>query len=66
MSEDNKKVSPKPFLLLFVVLAVWAVLIAIGILRQPQADARKAIFIFVTVAAFVSIWGIALFTGKSK
>jgi hypothetical protein len=48
------------------VLAVWAVLIAIGILRQPQADARKAIFIFVTVAAFVSIWGIALFTGKSK
>jgi len=50
----------------YVFLAVWAVLIAIGIMRQPGADARKAIFIVSTVVAFVVLWVTALSARKKK
>ena len=63
---DNQNVSKKPILLLLVFLAIWAVLIAIGVMRQPEADARKAIFIVSTVVAFVAIWVIALSKSKKK
>lgn len=66
MPEDNQRASRNPILMLFVFLAIWAVLIAIGIMRQPEADARKAIFIVSTVVAFVAIWVIALSMGKRK
>ena len=52
--------------MLFVFLAIWATLIAIGVMRQPEADARKAIFIVSTVVAFVVIWVIALSAAKKK
>ena len=64
--KDKQHVSRKPILLLFVFLAIWAVLIAIGIMRQPEADARKAIFIVSTVVAFVAIWVVALSMRKKK
>lgn len=64
MPKDNQQVSRKPILLLFVFLAVWAVLIAIGIMRQPEGDARKAIFIVSTVVAFVALWIFALSMGS--
>ena len=63
---DNQNVSQKPILLLLVFLAIWAVLIAIGIMRQPDADARKAIFILATVVAFVALWVIALAMGNKN
>jgi hypothetical protein len=66
MAENKQHVSRKPILLLFVFLAIWAVLIAVGIMRQPEADARKAIFIVATVVAFVAIWVVALFTGTKR
>lgn len=66
MPEDNKHGSRKPIVLLFVFLAIWAVLIAIGIMRQPAGDARKAIFIVSTVVAFVALWVTALALGKRK
>ena len=66
MPKDNQQVSRKPIFLLFVFLAIWAVLIAIGIMRQPEADARKAIFIVSTVVAFVAIWVVALSMRKKK
>ena len=66
MPEENQHASRKPILLLFVFLAMWAVLIAIGVMRQPEADARKAIFIVSTVVAFVAIWVIALSMSKKK
>ena len=62
----NQQTSRKPILLLFVFLAIWAVLIAIGIMRQPESDARKAIFIVSTVVAFVAIWATALSMRKKK
>ena len=66
MPEDNQHALGKPILLLFVFLAIWAVLIAVGVMRQPDADARKAIFIVSTVVAFVALWVIALSMGKKK
>ena len=66
MPEDNQHASRKPIFLLFVFLGIWAVLIAVGVMRQPEADARKAIFIVSTVVAFVAIWVIALSMSKKK
>jgi len=66
MPEDNQHASRKPIFLLFVFLAIWATLIAIGVMRQPEADARKAIFIVSTVVAFVVIWVTALSMRKKK
>jgi len=66
MPQDNQPTYRTPILLLFVFLAVWAVLIAIGIMRQPGADARKAIFIVSTVVAFVVLWVTALSARKKK
>jgi len=62
MPKDNQRVFKKPILLLFAILAIWAVLIAVGVMRQPEADARKAIFIVATVVSFVALWGFALST----
>ena len=66
MASDKPHTSRKPILLLFVFLAIWALLIAIGIMRQPEADARKAIFIVSTVVAFVVLWVIALAMGNKN
>ncbi len=64
--QDKPNVSRKPILLLIIFLGIWAVLIVVGILRQPEADARKAIFIVATVVAFVSLWLSALAMGKKR
>ncbi len=66
MVEKKRTASRTPILLLFAFLAIWAVLIAVGVMRQPEADARKAIFIVATVVAFVGLWGFVLSARTKK
>ena len=66
MSHDKQRALKRTILWLFVFLAIWAAVIAAGVMRQPNADARKAIFIVATVVAFVSLWVAALAMGKSR
>lgn len=54
-----------PLALIAVALAVWAGLFALGAYLQPGADhprhdLRKALIVLGSMAAFLAVWGIAL------
>ncbi len=60
MAEEEKRTSRTTFILLFAGLVIWAAVIAIGVLRQPEVDSRKAMFVVAAVAVFVLSWIVAL------
>jgi len=64
MSTDPRR-NWLPFALLAAALVVWAGLFALGAYLEPGADQprhdlRKALIVLGSMAAFLALWGVAL------
>ena len=70
MSDDRTK-PWLPFAVLAAALVIWASLFALGAYLewgadQPRRDLRKPLIILATMAAFLSLWGLALWLRRCR
>ena len=56
MSMKNNRSVSLPFFLLFVALGIWAIMIGMGIVRQPEGDPRKACLVVAVFTVFAGVW----------
>ena len=64
MPMKNNRSASLPFFLLFVALDIWAIIIGMGIVRQPDGDGRKALLVVAVFTVFVGVWIWALIQKK--
>jgi membrane protein DedA with SNARE-associated domain len=72
MTDERQKIW-RPLAILAAALIVWAGLLALGAYLewgadQPRHDLRKPLVVFGCMAAFVALWGVALWwrAGRPK
>ena len=64
MAPENNSPPSRAIYVVFVGLVAWAGVMAVGVMRQPSGDSRKALILVGVVAAFLLLWAIMLGSRK--